>query len=166
MPDSISVTFTYAASEYVRAIRRHYWAMLRVIRSLIIAVVAVVGGILLVGFTDTDWIGYCLVVVGMVLLAMTFFALFVLPRRIYRSDPKLRNQYALTFSDDAIHFKTLDIDSTLQWSLYHSWSLDDEFYVLYHGKRDLTVIPKRTLSDRDDELFRGMLRRQIGIPRS
>ena len=91
---------------------------------------------------------------------------FPIARHDLRSQPKLKDEYSLTFADDGIGFKTSSIDSTLQWSLYQSWLSDDDFYIMYHGKRDLSVIPRRTLSDKDDERLRQMLTEKIGPPRS
>ena len=74
--------------------------------------------------------------------------MLLLPHIIYSSQPKLAKEYALSFADDCIRFKTEDIDSTVQWSLYHAWLSDDQFYILYHGKRNLTVIPRRATRGR------------------
>ncbi len=53
---------------------------------------------------------------------------------------KTKSEYQLRFDNDAIRFKTDTIDSTLQWSTYHSWLRDNEFYILYHGSKEMTVI--------------------------
>ena len=100
---------------------------------------------------------------GAVLLALVAYALLLLPTLIYRSQPKLKSEYRLIFSDDGIGFKTDEIDSMLKWSIYHSWLRDDEFYIMYHGKRDLSVVPRRVLTSQDnDERFSNLLKRKIG----
>ncbi len=74
----------------------------------------------------------------------------------------LDDEYHLEFRDDGIGFKTKDIDSNLKWTLYHSWLRDNEFYILYHGNRDVSVIPRRSFANGDDELLKDMLGRTIG----
>ena len=81
---------------------------------------------------------------------------------IYRSQPKLKDEYRLEFRDDEIGFKTMHIDAKLNWSIYHSWLRDNEFYILYHGPRDVSVIPRRAFANGDDELLKDMLTRKIG----
>jgi hypothetical protein len=100
-----------------------------------------------------------------VLLLLVAYALLVVPALIYRSDPKLKLEYSLLLYSDRIEFKTDNIDSTLRWQLYHSWLRDDEFYILYHGKRNVTVIPCRALNSNDsDQRFAELLRQKIGPP--
>lgn len=99
------------------------------------------------------------------LCTMIFYALVVLPALLYRSQPKLKQSYCLEFSQCGIRFKTNAFDSRLQWQVYDRWLADAEFYILYHGKRDLSVIPRRAFAGAaaDDE-FRELLRHQIGPP--
>ncbi len=114
--------------------------------------------------TDSISFGWFLIVAGTLLLAMVGYAILLLPIVIYDSQPKLKDEYSLTFSDDGIGFKTNKIDAILQWSFYHSWLADDDFYILYHGKRDVSVIPRRALSGGADEGLRELLSKKIGHP--
>jgi len=85
---------------------------------------------------------------------------------IYNSQPKLKDEYCLVFSDDGIRFKTDNIDSVLQWPIYQSWISDDDYYIMYHGKRDLSVIPRRALAEGDDARLREFLTERIGPPQA
>lgn len=160
----VRTTFTYTRDEYVLAMKRHYRSNLKVGRDVIGGLVAIMGGAYMVATTDSGWFGWLLLVAGTSLLAMVGYAIFLLPIMIYNSQPKLKDEYALIFSENDIGFKTNKIDAVLQWSFYHSWLSDDDFYILYHGKRDLSVIPRRVLSGGDDEGLRGLLSRKIGHP--
>jgi hypothetical protein len=126
---------------------------------------AVAAGLSWVVYSSPDWIGWLSLGFGAVLLTMVAYVTFLLPRIVYHSQPKLKSEYRLSFSDEGILFKTDNIDATLQWSLYQSWRSDEEFYILYHGKRDLSVVPRRVLRTEDaDRHFREMLERNIGPP--
>ena len=164
MSEPIEVHFTYTADEYVRALQRHYRSALDVQRDVMGGLIAVVGGLCLLGFSDMKWLGWAVFSVGAVLLIMVAYAAFLLPKVIYNSQPKLRNEYHLSFADEGIRFLTTGIDARLDWSVYRSWLQDPEFYILYHGRRDLTVIPRRALNfDNADERFADLLRHKIGI---
>jgi hypothetical protein len=164
--EPIRAIYTYTRDEYLRALRRHYRSRIHVYRDLVLAAFFIVLGSYVVYYSPPNWLfGWFLIVLGMVLLLMVAYALVILPALIFRSDPKLKWEYSLTFDDDKIEFKTNDIDSTLGWQLYHSWLRDDEFYILYHGKRDLSVIPRRVLFlDDSDERLAELLQSKIGAP--
>lgn len=162
----VTTTFTYTRDEYVLAMKRHYQSSLKVGRDVVGALLAISGGTYLLASTDFGWLAWLLLVAGAGLLAVVGYALFLLPRMIYRSQPKLRDQYSLTLSDDGIAFKTDSIDATLQWSFYHSWLSDDDFYFMYHGKRDVSVIPRRSLADGDDARLCELLTKNIGPPKA
>ncbi|WP_144056621.1 YcxB family protein [Rhodopirellula europaea] len=166
MNSPVTTTFTFTRDEYILAMKRHYRSALNVGRDVVAGLLAVAGGIFLVMRSSGGWTAWALLVAGVVLLSMVAYALFVLPSIIYRSQPKLKDEYSLRFAEDGIGFKTRSIDSTLQWSIYQSWLFDNDFYIMYHGKRDLSVIPRRTLSADDDLRLRQMLTAKIGPPRN
>jgi hypothetical protein len=163
MGTSIEAVFKYRPDEYVRAMRRHFKTKLSVGRDIVVGVFAIAAGLYVYQSTRNTILTFGLVAVGAVLLAMVGYAVLILPSLVYRSQPKLKSEYTLTFSDDAIRFKTDEIDSVLKWSLYHSWLRDDEFYILYHGKRDLSVVPRRVLaSPETDGQLASLLTSKIG----
>ena len=166
MPGSISTAFTITHDEYIRAMRRYYKTKLQVKRDLLGGVIAISCGVYLLNTIETVTLAWFSIVAGVVLVSLVIYAIYVLPRLMYRSQPKLKDEYRLEFRDDGIEFKTKEIDSNLKWSVYHSWLRDSEFYLLYHGTRDVSVIPRRSFANGDDELLKDMLSRAIGPPLS
>jgi hypothetical protein len=163
MDTPIKTVFTFTRDEYLRALRRHYKSVLHPVRDVIVGLAMLVAGLLL--YSAYGGLFYLLVptILGAILLIIVVYALLILPVLIYRSDPRLKWEYSLTFFDDRIEFKTNEVDSTLGWPLYHSWRRDDEFYILYYGKRDLSVIPRRAFeSDESDRQFTALVERKIG----
>ncbi len=153
-------------AEYIRAIRRHYHSQLRVTRDIAGGLIAITGGLYLLLASEQAAMAWILITAGTTLLALVGYALFLLPSMLYRSQPKLQSEYRLHFADNGIGFQTTDIDAQLQWTMYHSWLCDDEFYILYHGTRDLSVIPRRSLTDEENERFTALLQRNIGPGRN
>jgi hypothetical protein len=78
---------------------------------------------------------------------MLVVAFAFIPRIGFRREPKFRDDYALTFSPQGVHFRTAHIDSHLQWSMYTSALVDAHSFVLYYGSQHFTVIPKRVFQD-------------------
>jgi hypothetical protein len=164
--EPVKIVYSYTRSEYIRAMRRHYKRNIDVYRDSILAVAVIVISGSMMYFSVANWIfDLFFMTLGVLLLLIVVYALLIIPVLIYRSDPRLKWEYSLTFYDDKIEFKTNEIDSTLQWPLYRSWLRDDEFYILYHGKRELSVIPRRALRyDNSDERLAELLQRRIGPP--
>jgi hypothetical protein len=159
----LSLSFSYQPGEYARALRRVQISKLRAVRDAVIAA-------LVLGLAAFLWIsdGYSWVV-GVMLVSILFFGLvlgfgvFVLPTLVSRSQPKLREPYTLRFSGEGVHFRTTGIDSNLSWSVYSSWRQDSDFVYLFHGPRDVTIVPRRAFSNADDEaLFLRLVNRRFG----
>ncbi|MCY2984675.1 MAG: YcxB family protein [Planctomycetota bacterium] len=159
----ISAAFTITRPEYVRAIRRYYKTKLHVKRDLVGGVIAIAGGVFLLNTIENVTVAWLLIVSGVVLASLVLYAIFALPAMIYRSQPKLKDEYRLEFREEGIGFKTKNIDSNLEWSIYHSWLRDNEFYILYHGTRDVTVVPRRSFASGDEDRLKDLLVRKIGL---
>jgi hypothetical protein len=98
---------------------------------------------------------------SLLLMAMIFATNYILPGIWFRQEPMLRDEYQLAFSEDGILFRTVQIDSQLQWSLYTRIVESDRFFLLYFGKRSFTIIPKRAFpSVEQADRFREMLKRR------
>jgi hypothetical protein len=139
---SINLSFRYAESDYVRALRAHYWSRLR-LRLDLVVVVALAGiGIYL---WPSFW-GVASLVIAALFLLLLAAAFLVIPPLAFRREPKFRDEYSLTFSPDGIQFRTAHLDSTLQWTMYSRVLIDDHSYVLYYGSNQFTVIPKRVFA--------------------
>jgi hypothetical protein len=142
--------------------RRHYKSKLRLKRDLAGSAVAMLAGFyFLQALPYRPW-AWLLIIAGASLLMLVIYAVILLPHMLYRYQPKLQSDYRLRFSDDAIEFQTDEIDSKLKWSIYHSWLRDGEFYILYSGKRDVSVIPRRALDDGADERLAELLSQKLG----
>jgi len=162
----LQLQFTYTEAEYVSAARL---LMLRektmVIRLMVFFVLILLGAILL-----TIVQGFVLPLWSVVLLALLFdmalvYRIFVdMPKRYFRGDPKLGDEYRLTFSADHIWLQTSQIDSKLAWSLYTRVHENSSLYVIVYGKdsRMMTVVPKRVFTSAQEELrFRNLLRERV-----
>jgi hypothetical protein len=127
MNEIINLSFRYAKSDIVRAIRSHNASRMR----------------------------HRLDIFLLILLA----AFVIIPPVTFRVNPKYRDDYSLVFSAEGIHFRTVHIDSQLQWSVYSRALVDAYSYILYYGSRTFTVIPKRVFQDSEQQ---SALERMLG----
>lgn len=164
--DTVHLSFRYTEKEYLDAIRFYFWHSKELLARLIVSCVLFSIGLLLI----YAWLEFVIPVWATIILmfiaGVGFFHGYVidLPRGYFRGDPKFREEYNLTFTDDGIEFKTQNISSSIGWSLYTRVIENDSFYILVYGKNihSLSIIPKRVFRDSQQErTFREMLRRNI-----
>ncbi len=166
MIKAVDTRFTITKPEYIRALRRHYRTRLQPIRDGIASFIAVCGGLILLLFTTSRVLPWLLIIPGIILGLLVAYACLLLPTLIFQAQPKLRSEYQLSFSDDAIRFKTDEVNSTIQWSTYNSWTRDNEFFILYHGTREFTVVPLRALQPGDSQRLEDLLNKKMGLPQA
>src|ERR1700680_172787 len=124
MTETVNLSFRYSKSDYVRALRAHFSSRLRVRFDIAAAIVVALFGAYEWRSPDYHWFGVVSVGASVVLVLVLLAAFVVVPPLIFRSEPKLRDDYSLTFSQDGIHFRTAHIDSQLKWSLYSRALID------------------------------------------
>src|SRR5262249_17871201 len=107
---------------------------------------------------------------AMALIALAFVAIFFqkllvdMPRRLFRGNENMREEFLLTFSDDGGWVRNSKIDSKMSWSLYTRVVENSSMYVMVYGKdaRMMTAVPKRVFSSAQEEVeFRILLRQHL-----
>ena len=160
--DTVSFSFRYSENDYVQAYRAHYRTRLRLPLDTVAIVLGMGIGAWLWRTPARHWLGVGCVALSTVLLLMIVAAFTIIPRLLFRREPKFRDEYFLTFSPVGIHFRTDSIDSQLQWNLYSRVLVDAHSYVLYYGSTQFTVIPKRAFQDAEQqEAFERLLARHV-----
>jgi hypothetical protein len=145
----IALTFRYLPGEYLRAINAHQRLQMRLGPDIAFSLILLAGGLATIYFGGAEyfWLGVVFSAVGLAYPVISGFMMFVLPRIMIAGLARLRDEYRLTFSDDGILFQTATIDSRINWGLYTSATVVRDFYLLYYGRREFTVIPKRAFED-------------------
>jgi hypothetical protein len=111
----VEFAFTYTEDEYVEAARlffsRSYDAKFHLYLSAV-----VLAGALLVGWLAGDvYVLGAVLFAGGLVLAHRYYVNSVLPRMYFRRNPKFRDPYALTFSEDGIVFRAKGVESKFGW---------------------------------------------------
>jgi YcxB-like protein len=164
--DTVHLSFRYTEEEYLAAIRFYFWHSKELLARLLVSCLLFSIGLLLI----YAWLEFLIPVwanvILMLIAGVAFFHGYVidLPRGYFRGDPKFREEYNLTFSEEGIEFRTQNINSRIAWNLYTRVVENDSFYILVYGKNihSLSIIPKRVFQNSQQErTFREMLRRHI-----
>jgi hypothetical protein len=144
--DTVNLSFRYVEQDYVRAMRAHYASRLRLPLDI-----AVIVGVVAIGAYEwrsgSQGSGITLLCVSGIFSLMLVAAFAIIPTIAFRRQPKVRDDYSLSFSPQGIHFQTAHVDSDLKWSMYTSALVDAHSFILYYGSQQFTVIPKRVFQD-------------------
>jgi hypothetical protein len=161
---TVSLCFRYTERDYVRAMRAHYASRMRLWLDIPAIAVAGIAGAYLWHSPTQHWLSVMLIGVSVLLSLMLVAAFLIIPPLAFRREPKFRDEYSLTFSQESIRFKTEHIDSVLQWNMYSKALIDAHSYVLYYGTGSFSVIPKRAFENADQQAaFKELL--ALHIPR-
>lgn len=155
---TVVLKFQYVEADYVRAVRTHeFSSLLWRIDIVAILMFAAIGC-----YLRHSSIGIFFICASVAMAFMHFASVTIIPRISFRRQPKFQQPYELRFSLDGLHFQTKGVDSRLQWNIYSRALADDCSYLLYHGKREFTVIPTRVFDSPDQrEVFERLLTQKI-----
>ena len=164
--DRVQLRFSHTEKEYMSAVRYYLTHSTETFARLIAFYVLISLGFLILNVLLDFLLPLWAIVALIVCIGVAWFHayLFDLPRRYFRSDPKFRSEYDLTFTDAGIQFKTQDVNASIAWSLYTNVIENEKFYILIYGKNipSLSIIPKRAFRDgKEETVFRQMLRRHV-----
>lgn len=151
MNSTINLSFRYAESDYVLALRAHYATRLRLRLDIVVTIILAGIGAYLWRSQGLQWLGITCIVVAVAFSLILIAAFTIIPPLAFRREPKFRDDYSLIFSPEGIHFRTAHIDSQLQWSMYSRALIDAHSYVLYYGSRRFTVVPKRVFQSAEQQ---------------
>jgi hypothetical protein len=165
MPD-VQLSFRYAESDFVRACQAHHTSKRRLIFDAFLVIgFAALGVYRISNANDSKhdfWMGIVMISLSALLILFFVLACWVIPRYIFRHEPKFRDDYFLHFSDEGIHFRTANIDSHLQWSMYDRALITPHSYLLYYSKRQFTIVPKRFFENSEQQQnFENLVRNHI-----
>jgi hypothetical protein len=151
MDSSIHLVFRYSEQDIVRAMRAHIASRLRLKVDIVVVLALALFGAYSWRSLDSPVYAMVLLGVSALFFLVPIAAFGVVPAVIFRREAKFRDEYSLTFSAEGIHFRTVHIDSNLQWSMYNRALVDAHSFVLYYGARSFTVIPKRVFESAEQQ---------------
>lgn len=154
----VRLRFYYAKHDVIQGYRLHFRNTLNLPLTFIVSCVSIALGIFYISYGSGTDVGYLLIVLPLLLLGILMFVLVIFPRILYRRDTKYGKEYTIDFSDNGVTFIRDSDNSPFNWAVY-TRAVENRFaYILYFGRNDFTIIPKRLFTDREEETnFRKLL---------
>jgi hypothetical protein len=160
---AVELSFTYTEEEYTSAARSFYRRTTDTKFTWYLGFGVFVAAMLIVALAGDPYLGGFLLGAGLFGLAARYYTERVQPGRLFRSNPKFREEYRLTFSEEGVHFRSKGVESKLAWDFYSKvWETRD-FYFLVYDVEMFSLVPKRVFRGPSQEFaFRELLRRKLG----
>jgi hypothetical protein len=148
--DTIELNLKYSRQQIIKAYEFHYRSILHPKRDLTIALILLIAGLYFQGTEKFNYLWVSVIIISILFFGLQFFAFFIVPPIVYKRDEKLRENYFLKFTDEAILFKIKGVESEIKWNFYNKFQENDEFILLYYGKNSFTILPKNEFNSKDD----------------
>ncbi len=162
MSELITLRFTYTEDEFVEAWQFYATRAILKKSDVIVSLAAMGFSLVMAYLKGASWIWESLFIVGFLLLVGNFIGYFLMPRHRFRHDPKYREEYYLSFSEQGIYFKTSYAESKLEWALYDKLWIVPRHYLLFYGRDLFTIIPKRVFAGKEEEQrFEELVQRKL-----
>lgn len=153
--ETLTLSFKYTQNEYVKAERKYLLASNTVSKlSIAVLMVFLPFSVFYLFLSSFSFLSITAFAVALIYLIFGCLVYFYMPVYKFKQTSKYHEVYALTFSNNGIHFKTPSIDSELKWSVYSSLWESADFYYLIQTPRMYALVPKRAFKYPDDmEIF-------------
>jgi hypothetical protein len=149
---SVSIEYEPSFDESVMAVRRQLWRVGNTRKSILLSVVLLLAGAILLTFggrsSAVGWVG---IGAGSLILLLYIWLYTVVARRGAEHAVKDAGPRIMDFSPEGIRIRTKDRDTTIRWTAYSEVTETQDMYVLSHGRRSFTFVPKRAFRSTSDE---------------
>ena len=150
--ETVTLTFKYTQSEYVRAEKRYLLASKTITKTSVIFVgLYFLFSIFYLFLSSYSVMSIIALMFALIAGSIGSILYFYIPVLKFRQTSKYHDEYTLIFSRDGIKFKTPKIDSVLQWDNYSELWESDDHYFLIQAPRLYSLIPKRAFKNPADK---------------
>lgn len=156
----VDIDFELDAAEAASAMRQHVMRQtsFRFRAALGVAAAAMIGWSV-AGGPWAWWVG---VAAGVgVLGALAMLVMWLFPLISVSRNPQLTQAYHFRFTPRGLDFHTDESEGHLGWERYQEALQTDEFYLLYYEKEHFSVVPRRALTDEQEERLQGLIAKYV-----
>jgi hypothetical protein len=157
----MKLTYKYSEREF-RAAMNQNLNMKRLVFDVIVAIGLLVYGLYLLTINSDELLAAFMVVISILFVFILLARIFIVPRVVFRREPKYKEEYELIFNEDEILFTAGGLNSTIQWDFYKSIKETKDFIYLMYAKNGYSIIPKRTFNNNEErDRFLKLIRSKI-----
>ncbi|MGG1516928.1 YcxB family protein [Paenibacillus oryzisoli] len=146
----MKITYKYSEREFTTAMNQIH-NFKRVIFDIVVAVALLVYGLYSLKTDTNQLFAAFIVVISILFFFIIFTRMVVVPRVVFRREPKYKEEYILTFNEDEILFSAGSLKSTIQWDYYKRIKETKDFIYLIYGTRSYSIIPKRAFQNNEEK---------------
>ncbi len=161
----MQITFQLTLGEYQDAVAYHYKKGKRPV--FVALFLGMATFMLLVG---TDFSNNHEVINNILVtfFAISFYILFTRmitayqAKRFYTKSPILSSEVTMRISGKGIQHDKKSNNEIIPWNYFTQWRESEKYYLIYTKPYQFSVIPKRVLSEKQENELRGYLNKYIG----
>ncbi|GJM78715.1 YcxB family protein [Paenibacillus timonensis] len=157
----MKLNYQYSEREFITAMNQNL-NLKRLAFDVVLAVGLLVYGFYLISINLAVLLAAFLVALSVLFVFMILVRIIVVPRVVFRREPKYREEYELVFQEDEILFTAGGLDSIIKWDFYKSIRETKDFIYLIYSKNGCSIIPKRAFQNNEEqEIFIKFVRSKI-----
>ena len=158
----VRLAFTYTEDEYIEAARYFFTGGDEAKFRLYVALGFIACALFFAWLAGGPYIWAVVSLGALLAVGAGWYTRSLLPRMHFRRNPKFREPYDLTFAEEGILFRSLGMETRLEWGFYSKAIETPDFFFLVYGKDMFSLVPKRAFRDRREESgLREMMRRKL-----
>ncbi|MDQ6418004.1 YcxB family protein [Paenibacillus sp. LHD-117] len=151
----MKLSFKYSEREFVRAMNQANGDSKRLIVDFIIAIALLFYGLYLYINGSNEIFYSFIIVISIIFIFILFARMLIVPKLVFRKEPKYKEEYNLELNDENILFSAGALKSTIQWDFYKEIKETKDFIYLKYSKRGFAIIPKRVFNSSTElEMFK------------
>ena len=161
----VRLQINYSEKDLLHGYRLHFKRTLRLLLTILISILSMGLGVFYLSLDRGLQVGYLLLIMPIILIGVLLFVFTVFPRILYKRDNKYDDHYTIVFKENGIDFEKKGVPTHIDWPAYTKVYQDRNTYILYFGKNDFTIIPRRVFQSSEEETaFRRLLAVKSLVP--
>jgi hypothetical protein len=139
--ESFTISIQYTPEDLQKAYKVHYSKVYPIAGRLllILGIISLVFGAALLlysylGFSFTNWFAWFLIVYGLIIMAIYFWRVGTIGRRMFSKMPDFEYPYEYVFSDQGIKITSKNVNSENNWDYFSRYCITEDMILLYPNK--------------------------------
>ncbi|MFD0675176.1 hypothetical protein [Cohnella sp. GCM10027633] len=125
----MKLKYKYSEREFIQAMNQSSRDTRRWYVDFIIAILLLAYGIYTYMDGSNGFIVSFLIVISVSIIVAMFIRMVILPRVLFKREPKYKEEYELEFLEDEIRFTAGALKSSIPWSFYNDYKETKDLFI-------------------------------------
>lgn len=165
----ISVSYLPKMADYIEAYTAYKSHTILGKADKVVDFLAIIFGLAAIIFAGFNNWNLTILIIGVLMLIISSLHLFgvldsgkFVAKYHFKSNKKFTETQNIIFNDAGLQYETQGIKSNIRWDFYNSYLESANTFLLIHGKKQYSVIPKNAFKNVDLEDFKRFLKTKFG----